>query len=165
MPPSPPLLALMVFATVLDGILAGASLDQSIKQIPARHRMGMVAFSAYSRAADLGRGVAWYATLGIGAAVLTCGAAVAAYAGGAPLLRAFPLYLAAGTALAHSLATSRAAPINVSQRHAIGDEARLAAIFARFERWQTLRVVFQVITFGLMVWALLALAMSWSCPR
>ncbi|MGH2514139.1 MAG: hypothetical protein ACRDHP_00640, partial [Ktedonobacterales bacterium] len=69
-------MALTVGAAALDGILAGASLDQSIKQLPARHRMGVVAFSAYSRAADLGNGVVWYALLGVGAAVITIAAAV-----------------------------------------------------------------------------------------
>jgi hypothetical protein len=38
---------------------------------PARHRIGVIAFSDYSRAGDLGRGIAWYAALGIGAALLT----------------------------------------------------------------------------------------------
>ena len=55
-------IALLVAATAADGLLAGASLDQSIKQLPARHRMGVIAFSAYSRASDLGPGIIWYAT-------------------------------------------------------------------------------------------------------
>ena len=65
----------LVAAVVADGLLVGASLDQSIKQLPARHRIGVEAFSAYSQAADLRNGVAWYATLGLGAAALTLAAA------------------------------------------------------------------------------------------
>ena len=61
------LFVLVIIATALDGLLAGASLDQSIKQLPARRRMGVIAFSAYSRAADLGTGLIWYPVLGIGA--------------------------------------------------------------------------------------------------
>jgi hypothetical protein len=38
-------LLLLGFAVVVDGLLAGASLDQSIKQLPARHRIEMRAFS------------------------------------------------------------------------------------------------------------------------
>lgn len=40
---------LLVFTkTTRNGIAAGASLDQSIKQLPVRHRIGVVAYSAYS---------------------------------------------------------------------------------------------------------------------
>jgi hypothetical protein len=59
---------LIVAATAVDGFLAGASLDQSIKQLPARHNIGLVACSEYSRASDLGPGILWYAILGVGAA-------------------------------------------------------------------------------------------------
>jgi hypothetical protein len=62
-------------AVVAKGLLVGASLDQSVKQLPARHRIGVEAFSAYSQAADLRNGVAWYATLGLGAAAVTLAAA------------------------------------------------------------------------------------------
>jgi hypothetical protein len=47
--------------------------------------------------------------------------------------------------VAHSAETGRAAPINFSQR-AVGDnESLLTAIFDRFARWQTVRVILQVI--------------------
>jgi hypothetical protein len=36
---------LVALATAFDGLLAGASLDQSIKQLPARHRIGVRAFA------------------------------------------------------------------------------------------------------------------------
>ena len=71
--------ALIIAAVAFNGVLSGASLDQSIKQLPARRRMGVIAFSAYSRAADLGNGIVWYAILGVGAALLTIAAAVDAY--------------------------------------------------------------------------------------
>jgi hypothetical protein len=73
-------IALLAAATAADGILAGASLDQSIKQLPARHRMGAIAFSVYSRAADLSpNGIIWYALLGNGAAIFTLATAIAAF--------------------------------------------------------------------------------------
>ena len=37
-----------VLATALTGMLCGASLDQSIKQLPARHIISVKAFSAYA---------------------------------------------------------------------------------------------------------------------
>ena len=145
---------LIVAATAVDGLLAGASLDQSIKQLPARHKIGLVAYSAYSRASDLGPGILWYAILGVGATVLTIAAAAAAYLEGVPSASATPLYVAAGLAVLHSLVTTQAAPTNFSQRRVAKDEAALARVFDRFERWQTLRAVLQVLNFGVMLWAL-----------
>jgi hypothetical protein len=149
-------LALVVAATALDGLLAGASLDQSIKQLPARHRMGTVAFSAYSRAADLGNGVLWYGILGVGAALVTIAAGVATWIAGIPFGQALPLWSAVGLAVLHSLVTMQAAPTNFSQRKVAGDEAALTGVFDRFERWQALRCALQVLTFGAMLWALVA---------
>ena len=149
-------IGLLVAATAADGILAGASLDQSIKQLPARHRMGVNAFSVYSQASDLGPGILWYAVLGIGAALLTLATALAALVQGAATPHAAPIYIAAGLAALHSLVTTQAAPTNFQQRKAANDEAALTAIFNRFERWQTLRVVLQVLTFAAALWALVS---------
>jgi hypothetical protein len=148
---------LVAFATAVDGVLAGASLDQSIKQLPARHRIGVRAFSAYSRASDHANGVAWYAVLGIGGAALTLAAAVSAVLVGAPEAQRNPLLLAGLLSVAHSLTTARAAPITFSQRTAGGDEHALRRIFDRFERWQTVRASLQLATFLAMLPALAAL--------
>ncbi|MGH7883315.1 MAG: hypothetical protein ACREN8_10500, partial [Candidatus Dormibacteraceae bacterium] len=67
---------LLIIAVLVNAILVGASLDQSIKQLPARHRIGVVAYSEYSKAADLANGVLWYGVLGIGGALITLAAAV-----------------------------------------------------------------------------------------
>jgi hypothetical protein len=147
------LLLFILVATATTGILAGASLDQSIKQLPARHRMGMVAFSSYSRAADLGNGIVWYAVIGISAATLTVAAAIVAH--WQATTHVTPLDLAAVLAVLHSLVTARAAPTNFSQRKAADDEVALAQIFNRFARWQALRAVLQVLNFGALLWALI----------
>jgi hypothetical protein len=73
------LIALLILATAFNGILAGASLDQSIKQLPARHKIGTAVYSVYSQASDLGNGIAWYAIIGVGAALLTIIAALIAF--------------------------------------------------------------------------------------
>ncbi|HKT37831.1 MAG TPA: hypothetical protein VJR48_05630 [Ktedonobacterales bacterium] len=151
-------LILIAVAAAADGILAGASLDQSIKQLPARHKMGMVAFSAYSTAADLGPGIVWYAILGIGAAILTIAAAVVVFLQAAPVVQTWPIYVAVVLSLAHSLATTQAAPTNFRQRRAAGDEKQLAAIFAKFARWQMLRAALQVLTFAAVLVALMTYA-------
>jgi hypothetical protein len=65
---------------VANGLLAGARLDQSIKQLPAWRRIGVATFAAYSQAADLANGIAWYATLGVGTARISLAAAIAGLA-------------------------------------------------------------------------------------
>jgi hypothetical protein len=145
--------ALLAAAAVTDGLLAGASLDQSIKQLPARHRIGPRAFSAYSQAADLGNGIVWYGALGIGGAVLTIAAAGVALVLGASVAERVLVTIAALLAIAHSLTTARAAPINFGQRTA-SDDAALEHIFTCFERWQTARALLQLATFIAVVLAL-----------
>ena len=122
--------------------------------MPARHKIGLVAYSEYSRAPDLGPGILWYAILGVGAAVLTIAAAVAALVWEVPSSSAMPLYVAAALAVLHSLVTTQAAPTNFSQRRVAKDEVTLARVFDRFERWQTPRAALQVLNFGAMLWAL-----------
>ena len=151
-----PLLTLLIVATALNGLLAGASLDQSIKQLPARRRIGVLSYSAYSRAADLGNGIAWYAGLGLGAAGCSLAAAVVALVQGVASVQAVPIAVAAVLSILHSLTTTRAAPTLFSQRRYERDEAALTAVFDRFERWQTVRVLVQVLTFGATLWALVA---------
>ena len=63
-----------VAALAADGLLAGLSLDKVIVQLPARRRIGVVAYAGYARSADLGNGVAFYALIGVSAAVLTVAA-------------------------------------------------------------------------------------------
>jgi hypothetical protein len=144
---------LTIGAAAAIGLLAGASLDQSIKQLPARRRLGVVAYSEYSQASDLGNGVVFYATLGVGAALLTIAAAVAAQVAGLPGRACLPADLGAALAVLHSLATARAAPTNFSQRRARGDPAALWRVFDRFARWQAVRAGLQVATFGVLLWA------------
>ena len=147
-------LALLVAANALSGILAGVSLDQSIKQLPTRHRIGAIAYSQYSQASDLKSGIVWYAALGIGAALLTIATAVAAFFQAVSFPQALPIDMAAGLAILNSLVTTQAAPTNFSQRRHPNDEDALAAIFDRFARWQALRAVLQVLTFSALLWAM-----------
>jgi len=138
--------ALLVLAVVANAMLVGAGLDQHIKQLPARHRIGVVAFSEYSKAADLANGVAWYGVLGIGSAVLTLITAAVGLHSVSRVDVTVALCCAIVFTLAHSVGTARAAPINFSQRKAAGDPERLAVIFDRFTRWSRVRVGFQILT-------------------
>ena|SRR5215211_1965032 len=146
---------LIFAATIFIGLLAGASLDQSIKQLPARYRIGLAAYSQYSRASDLGNGILFYGILGVTAALSNITAAIAAYLQTVPSQQANLIYVGAFLAVLHSLATTQAAPLNFSQRKiSADDEASLAMIFDKFTRWQNIRCVLQVINFGVNLWAL-----------
>jgi hypothetical protein len=147
---------LLIAALLANGLLAGASLDQSIKQLPARRRIGVVAYSEYSKAGDLGPGIAWLAALGIGAAVLTVVAALVGLLARPEPPAAAALVVILVLTLAHSFTSTRAAPTNFSQRAAAGDAARLEMIFDRFERWQTIRAALQLLTLIGVGWALAA---------
>jgi hypothetical protein len=147
---------LILAATVVTGLLAGASLDKAIVQLPARHRMGVVGFAAFSRAADLGNGLIVYPILGISAALLTISAALSAFFQGTPLGQVWPLYISAILALLHSVTTARAAPNMLSLRQPTSDEAILSETLNRFARWHNLRAILQMLNFISLVWAMVA---------
>jgi hypothetical protein len=146
---------LLLASVVANALLVGAAGDQVIKQLPARHQVGVAAFSDYSQAADLSNGVPWYATLGIGAALLTI---LAVGVGLRVRPRRRGLTVALVTALvgtvAHSAVTAVAAPLNFSQRDAVGDLAELTVIFDRFEQLTILRGVLQATVLAALVWSL-----------
>lgn len=130
-----------------NGLLTGASLDQSIKQLPARHKIGAGAYAGYARAADGSRrGIAWYASLGVGTAALTAATAVMAIATHQPRRTRSAAVVAASLSLVHSFATTRAAPVMLSLRHAGDHDPGAGHRLDRFERWQTARVVSQLAT-------------------
>src|SRR5258706_14190966 len=149
-------LVLILAATVVTGLLAGASLDKAIVQLPARQRMGVVAFSAFSRANDLGNGLIVYPAFGISAALLTIIAALAAFLQGAPSAQVWPLYISALLAVLHSVTTVRAAPNMLSLRGSNSDETILTETLNRFAKWHNLRAVLQLLNFVMMLWAVVA---------
>jgi hypothetical protein len=148
--------AALITATTLTGLLCGASLDQSIKQLPARHVIGVKAFSAYAKAADLKNGVIWYAVLGIGAALASIATAVLAWRCHTDERYNLPLYLGAAFAICHTVCTTQAAPTYHGQKK-ISDEEGLIKLFNKFELIQTFRSAFIVLNFLCYIWALLIL--------
>ena len=149
-------LVLILAATVVTGLLAGASLDKALVQLSARHRLGVIGFAAFSRANDLGNGLIAYPLFGIGAALLTIIAALAALLQNMPLALSAPLCISAVLALLHSLMTARAAPAMLSLRRLDDDEAALTNTFDHFARWHNRRTILQVLNFITLVWALVA---------
>lgn len=151
--------AFAIATTALIGPGAGMSLDQAIKQLPARRKIGSVAYSAYSRAGDQGNGLFLYPPIGIGCLVLAVAAAVSGHLNHLVGAVEMPLELSALLAIMHSLVTARAAPINLSQRkYAPTDEVNLGRVLDSFARWNGLRALLQVANFGISLWATIMLA-------
>lgn len=105
-------LILSIATTALIGPGAGMSLDQAVKQLPARRRIGAVAYSAYSRAGDQGNGLFLYPPIGIGCLLFAIAAAVTGHLAHLPNILQAPLDISGVLAVLHSLMTARAAPIN-----------------------------------------------------
>ncbi len=148
--------SLTVAALVADGILAGLSLDKVIIQLPARQRIGVSAYAAYARAADLGNGIAFYPAAGVGAAVLTLAAFGTAAGLGAPAAVTVLLAAAAILTLVHSAMTGRAAPTMFQIGRAGDDPAALAPLLTRFTRWSAARAATQTATLIMVAIALAA---------
>ncbi len=152
-------LVLLAVATSVNGLIAGASLDQSIEQLPSRHRIGMRAYRDYSQASHMANGRFWLIPLGIGGPLLTIAVAIWAAVLDLPREHSVPVLLAAGLSVAYSVSTVVAARANWpiapwASKPAPDDERVLAQIFARFERRQAIRALLQFLTFAVTVWAL-----------
>lgn len=149
-------LALLITSLAANGLLTGATLDQAIKQLPARKAIGVVAYSDYSRAADLGNGLIWYPILGVGTAalsVLTGGVGLGQHSAGSQTAALIALIIGS---VAHMVSTAFAAPTSMAQRRAIGDEEALVGIFRRFARLNAIRAALMLATLGVAGWALVA---------
>lgn len=137
--------AVLVAAVAVNGMLVGASLDQAIKQLPARHRIGVRAHSGYSQAADLDNGVAWYGGLGLVAAALTLAVAAPALGFGRERSdRHLRSTITAVATVGWLVVTAWAAPLSFSQRTA-SDTQALTAIFDSFEQLNLLRAGLQLL--------------------
>ena len=149
-------LSLMILATAMNGLLSGLNVDTALVKLPARRRIGAVAYATFARGNDLGNGLVVYPLLGVGAALLTVLATALAYIVHSPIEVLLPLSIALLLSLLHSFATTRAAPVMLSIKDAPNDEALLASKLDRFARWHTVRATFQVLTFFVLLWALVA---------
>ena len=132
-------------ATILNGILAGATADRFLVGAPALRKLGPRIWAEYSRHADLApTGIVFYPTLAIGGTILTIAAATRDR-------RAMP---AAALAVAGLLMTFKAGPHMLAIRH-LHDESALQHHLDEFVRWSKLRGALHV---GAFLAAVLALS-------
>jgi hypothetical protein len=145
--------AALIVSAIFAGLLCGASLDQSIKQLPARRRTGVKIFSSYAKAADLKNGIVWYAVLGIGMGASSIFTAVYVWSHHSHALYSIPVFLAGAFAIGQLICTSIAAPTYHKQKE-ITDEGGLEKLFNKFEFVQAVRSVFIVLNFLSLVLAI-----------
>ncbi len=149
---------LLIAATFLGGILAGTAVDRVVVGGPAWHELGAAAWLEYSRHADLGAGLVAYPIEGIGAALLTIGAAASNYLDGNRRRgTVLPLYCAAALLVVGLLLTIKAAPIMLSLA-APQSAAAAQQAFDEFFVWGLyLRGAADTLAFAALVWALASL--------
>ena len=148
---------LLIAATGMSGLLAGASADRFIVQVPAWRHLDVMTWAEHSRHADLGNGRFWYPVLAFGATGLSLTVAIAVRQGVlAASGLALPAYLAALLSLVGLGMTLFAAPNLLRLRHP-KDKATTQASFDAFHRWGLVRAVFQVLAFPANLWALCVL--------
>jgi hypothetical protein len=125
--------------------------------MPAWRKVGVQAWAAYSRHADLENGFFLYPIEAIGGAVFTIAAAVSfQFDSTAPASPILPICLSVALVLAGLLATVKAAPIMMSVRRISDDTSALQKAFNGFRRWGNVRGVFQILAFLANIWALVA---------
>jgi hypothetical protein len=148
------LLALIAVATTLSGLLAGFSVEIAVVKLPTRRRIGALAYATFARGSDLGNGRWFYPFMAISAAVVTLAATPVAFVEGQPAALLAPLTLAALLSVGHFVTTARAAPIMLRVGKTPNDERLLAPLLDRFTRWHAVRATLQVLTFVVLLWAL-----------
>src|SRR5438034_1963267 len=146
--------ALLAATLILNGLLAGASLEKAIIQLPARRKIGLRAMAEYHRATDLGLGLGlfFYPPLGLGAPVLTWAAAAALFQGGDVSGGAMTwIGAAAVLSIGHVLTTIGSARNLLRLRKGILPEKDLSDPYQRFATWSGARSFLQVSTFIVVV--------------
>jgi hypothetical protein len=146
-------LRLLTFlAAAANGVIAGVSFEVAAVKLPARRRIGPLAYAEFARGADLGNGKTVYPALAVIGALLTFTAAVFACARGASG-STFPLMLASVGTVLHFATTAKAAPVMLSLGTASSDEGVAREKLDRFARWHAGRAVLQALTFLATLWA------------
>ncbi|HVZ35608.1 MAG TPA: hypothetical protein VG963_24450 [Polyangiaceae bacterium] len=152
---------LLACTTAFEGLRAGAGTFRVLVDLPARFRIGPVAFAEFSRATDLSTaGFIFWAVYGIGGAAFTGttwwvmrrrGAArrVRALCGAAALCSVFILVM-----------TTQAAPLMLRVGSASNDVALLSHLIELFVRWTILRIACADLSFCALLMALAHLAMN-----
>ena len=149
---------LVTGAILIDGVLAGASLDRTLIQLPAFRQVGPLPWAAFSRKADLGdRAFLWYPGLAMIGTGLSLAAALKGRSETSSRSASAWLAAAAAFSAAGLLATAGAAPNMLRVRQAGDDAAVLQRSMEGFQFWQRIRGTLQGLAFVANVLSLLAI--------
>jgi hypothetical protein len=119
-----------------------------VLDLPARTRIGPLAFAEFSRATDLSTtGVVFYVLFGVGGALVTAAAWLVAARGGAPRVIRRLLATASIASLLILVLTTQAAPLMWRVGSAPPDPALIASLIDRFTTWTALRVACADVSF------------------
>jgi hypothetical protein len=152
--------ALIACTTAFEGIRAGAGTFRMLVDLPARFRLGTVAFAEFSRATDLSTaGFIFWALYGIGGAVLT-GATWWALRRSAPTAVRRLTALAALSSILILVLTTQAAPLMLRVGSSPNDEALLSHLLEPFVSWTIFRILCADASFCAMLTALTLLALG-----
>jgi hypothetical protein len=148
------LYGLTILAAGFSGLLAGASADRYLVQVPAWRQLDVMIWAEYSRHADLGNGRFWYPPLAFAATGLSIAAAAAVYTRPTPIPGlAPPVYLAAACEIGGLTLTILAAP-NLIRLRGARDPAAAERSFRLFHRWGLPRAILQIVAFPILLWAI-----------
>jgi hypothetical protein len=155
---------LAVGAVLFGGILAGATANRALVQLPAWERVGVVAWANFTRAENLGTGFVFYPVIGLAALLLTAAVAIAfRFDRAARGSRGLPIYSAVVLAIVWAVVTRGVLVPAMSSLRTAGDNAsELQRIFLTVARWSGVNDLLHVLTFGLNLWALTEF---WSSPK
>jgi hypothetical protein len=155
------LIAAIAAAAGFEGLRAGAGTFRVLLDLPARTRIGPLAFAELSRATDLStRGVVFYAVFGIGGAFVTGVTWLLAMRGRAPRAIRRLLAISVLASLLVLVLTTQAAPIMWRVGSAPPDPALVAGLLDRFTAWTIARVVCVDLSFSAVLGALALAALS-----
>jgi hypothetical protein len=134
-------LGLLACATGVALLSAGGGTFRALVDLPARYRLGSIAFAEFSRATDLSRGLVYYPTEAIGGTLLIAATSWAGWRAGAPRL---VRWLMAGALLSKLLIlaiTTQAASIMWRIGSSPNDAALREALTERFVSLTYVRIV------------------------
>lgn len=149
-------LGLIVVQQVLENVIG--TMNRTLVEMPSWRHLGVAAWAAFSRGADLGSGRIIYPIAGIGGLALILAAAVVFRLGRRrPWYAAIPVYGSALMAICVMITTTQAAPVMLSLHRIGNDRQALQQAFDGFYRWDSIRAVIGTLEGCLEIWALVAL--------
>ncbi len=149
------LFVVVVISVAAHVVLAGAGVDRVLVEMPARKKIGALAFAHYLRAKDLGNGRVVYPLAGIlgwVSALVALGVAVITRTSQEVLIA---LAVAAASAIAGIALTTQAAPTMFQIGRSPDREEAVGPLIERFASLGNWRALSQVVTLVALEWALL----------